>query len=241
MLAKKTWCPRASLLRATSQLRLSSGDSSTMSRRKRRKEMPQYPADTSAITPSTSRITCGRCARRLYATVTFASHSCSESISLERMGWSCRQRSIQPTISAHTLFSVNVGAAVAAAKYRAEDARAADGAVVPVAEVSARGIERSRIPDGTATVTRLTHKPFAKLAASALGLGGLFAPVAGALANRHAVHVPDMGSSPTFLVFKRWHARCGTCRPISDLQPIRLFELLSEEGQLVPGDWSRSN
>ncbi len=119
--------------------------------------------------------------------------------------------------------------------------RVADGAAVLAVGALASGIERSRIPDGTATVMRRTHKTFAKHAASALGLDELFAPDAEALANRHAVHVPGKGSSPTFLVFKRWHARRGTCRPISDLQPIRLFELLSEEGLLVPGDWSRSN
>lgn len=202
--------------------------------------MPQYPAHTSVITPPTSRITCGCCARRPCVTVTFAFRSCSASMSPARMDSSYRRQSILFTISALTPCFDNAGVAAVAAKYRVEAARAEDGTAVPTAAASVRGIERSRIPDGTATVTRLTRKQFAKLADSVLAVGVLFARVVGAQVSRHAVHARDMDSSPTLRVFKRWRGRHGACRPTADWLPMRWYEPLSEEDRPVPGDWSRS-
>lgn len=212
-----------------------------MSRRPRRKVMLQYPAHTSVITQPTSRITFGCCARRQCATVTFASHSCSASMSPARRGWSCRRRFIRFTISAHTRCSANAGVVAVAEECRVGAARAGDETAVLAAEVPARRIEQLRIPDGTAAATRLTHKQFEKPAASVLAVDVLFARVVGARESRPAAHARDMDSSPTLLAFKRWPVRHGTCRPISDLQPIRLFERLSEKGRPVPGDWCRSN
>lgn len=203
--------------------------------------MPQYPAHTSVITPRTSRITCGCCARRPYVTATFAFRSCSASMSPARTDSSYRQQSTLCTISALTPCFDNAGVAAVAAECRVEAARAEDGTAVPAAAVSARRIERSRIPDGTATVTRLTRKQFAKLAASVLAVDVLFARVVAAPVSRHAVHARDMDSSPTLLVFKRWHVRHGTCRATADWLPMRLCEPLSEEDRPVPGDWSRSS